>query len=314
MINLHGPLPHLPCVMQGWPNWVRINKTCPGPASRSKKMRISIAVILTFVGLAFAAVEEACQENFVYDLEKGELHVDGCGCGVRPMPPPRPQPAPHPHRHRHRRRQCSSSSSSSESSCSSSSSSSSCTSSSSAPCCVPKPPYPMPPRGCGCPSSESSSSSSSCSHHFPTHCPNKQALETVVALDRQFVDYINQGNLAAALAMARADATFDKVDEVVNPVPFGPLCESSKGSLSQLLPTYGNTWLIDYTRCARVKDDYSVAVSNVEISYLDRDILKAANDVIRIWTPTYGCNFKLTNWSLYNLVCKPQVIRDVLDS
>lgn len=172
----------------------------------------------------------------------------------------------------------------------------------------------MPPRGCGCPSSESSSSSSErCSHFFPTRCPNKQALETVLALDKKFVDLINQGQLQAALALARPDATFDKVDEVANPIPLGPLCESSKGSLQQLIPSYANTWLIDYTRCARVKDDYSVAVTNIEISYLDRDILKGAYEVARIWTPTYGCNFKLSNWNLYNLVCKPQVIRDVLD-
>lgn len=135
----------------------------------------------------------------------------------------------------------------------------------------------------------------------------------MLALDAQFVDLINQGQLAAALALARADATFDKVDEVVNPIPLGPLCEASKGSLAQLIPTYANTWLIDYTRCARVKDDYSVAVSSVEISYVDRDILTAANDVVRVWSPTYGCNFKLSYWNLYNLVCKPQVIRDVLD-
>ncbi len=135
----------------------------------------------------------------------------------------------------------------------------------------------------------------------------------MVALDRKFVDLINQGNLAGALALARGDATFHKIDEVVNQTPFTPLCEESAGSLTQLIPTYENTWLIDYTRCARVKDDHSVAVTNVEISYVDRDILKAANEVVRIWTPTYGCNFKLSSWDLYNLVCKPQIQRDVLD-
>lgn len=169
----------------------------------------------------------------------------------------------------------------------------------------------MPPRGCGCPES-SSTSSSSCSEHFPTWCPNKQALEIVMALDKQFVDYINQGQLSAALAMARGDATFNAVDEVVNPGPWDPLCATSSGSLAQLIPTYNNTWIVDYTRCARVKDDHSVVVTNIEIDYVDRDILSAAYEASRTWTPTYGCNFKLTNWSLYNIVCKPQVIRDVL--
>ena len=143
------------------------------------------------------------------DLEKGELQFDGCGCGIRS-----PQPAPRPRR-RHR-----SSSSSSSSACD----------------CVPKPPYPMPPRNC-CPSSTSSSSSSACAHYFPTVCPKQEALETVVALDRLFVDMINQGNLAGAMAMARPDATFHAVDEVASPIPLGPLCEETPGTLSQLLPT-----------------------------------------------------------------------------
>lgn len=258
--------------------------------------------------------------------EKAELAVEGCPCAagrggaggnaglgfVAPKPARQQQHQYKPsRRYRHRKSSCSSSSSSS-------SSSTSCSSSSSLDCgCVPKPPYPMPPRGCGCPSSSSSSSSSSCSHRFPTTCPNAKSLEIVRALDQQFVDHINQGNTAAALAMTYPDATFHKLDEVVNPIPFGPICEESTGSIAQLVSQFTSTcystWLFDYYRCARVKDDRSVAITAVEISYVNRDILAAANDVVRVWKPTYGCNFKLAYWDLSNLVCKPQVVRDVLD-
>jgi hypothetical protein len=274
---------------------------------------ILYACCVLFVS-ANALVEEEEVEEYYVDVEKGLLSPQGCGCGIKPVIrsagqrlqaiPPQPR--------------------------SSSSSSSSCG-------CVAKPPYPMPPRHpcCRvCPKS-SSSSTSSCEHHFPSVCPKKKALETVVALDKAFIDLINQGQLEEAKMMLSPGATYDNLDEVAE----GPVCEVSTGLIASLLTpailkqpqqcppvnffpfvnpdalvNFQNTWLIDYLRCAKYNNkDNSVTTTNVEISYVDRDILTAARESARTWVPTYGCNFKLAHWSMVNLVCKPQVHLDTLN-
>lgn len=269
-----------------------------------------ICACLVALVSASAAVEEV--EGFYVDVEKGLLTPQGCPCGL---------PAPVVQHQWARRR--SSSSSSSSSSCG----------------CVAKPPYPMPPRKpcCRvCSSSSSSSSSSSCEQHYPTICPKRKALETVVALDKAFIDLINQGQLDEAKMMLSPGATYTNLDEVAE----GPVCEESTGLIATLLTpacvkevvgrcpavnffpwvnpnalvSFENTWLIDYLRCAKYNgNDNSVTTTNVEISYVDRDVLTAARESARTWVPTYGCNFRLAHWSMVNLVCKPQVIRDILD-
>lgn len=150
-----------------------------------------------------------------------------------------------------------------------------------------------------CSSSSSSSSSSDSGSCFTTNfCRPCDAIQTVIDVDDQLLSLINAQNFAGVQVLCQPGGTFQCLD------PYSGICLKQAGCIKNLWATcYKGVRVYDVIQSVNYQEDGSVVVKAVEVTRTCDDMVKV-RDMTRIYTTTFGCNYKLNAIHGVDFLCR----------